>query len=243
MDLLSQYEQKLRPARSRFDALPAVRTLLSSSTAPQLMGAFLVHFSALGVGMTEPVESWIRRAGERCIEVGLTDLGRALVAHARAEAGHDQLMVDDTRALVSRWNAQFTPKLDAEELLALPPTPSVLRYRELHEDVITGPDPYAQIAIEFEIEMLSTTVGPDLLDNCVRLLGEDILEDLTFITEHVELDVGHTAFNRRQLGGLLEEHPDFLPALVDAGSRALDAYGGFLADCVELGKGILRRAA
>lgn len=243
MNLLSQYEQKLQPARSRFGALPAVQMLLSNGTDPQLMEAFLLHFCALGVGMTERVESWIRRAGERCVEVGLTDLGRALVAHARAEAGHDQLMVDDTRALVARWNARRTPRLDADELLALSPTSSVQGYRQLHEDVISGPAPYAQIAIEFEIEMLSTTVGPDLLDNCVRLLGEDILRDLTFITEHVELDVGHTAFNRRQLGGLLDEHPDFLPALVDTGSRALDAYGGFLSDCVDLGQGILRRAA
>ncbi|MFY0539080.1 hypothetical protein [Nannocystis pusilla] len=52
--------------------------------------------------MTAPVEGWIRRAGERCLAAGLNEIGNALVAHARHEAGHDAMMVDDTRSLAAR---------------------------------------------------------------------------------------------------------------------------------------------
>ena len=45
------------------------------------------------------------------------------------------------------------------------------------------------------------------------------------------LDVGHTKFNARELGKLLQAHPGFLEALAAAGSAALQAYAQFLADC------------
>jgi hypothetical protein len=54
------------------------------------------------------------------------------------------------------------------------------------------------------------------------------------VTEHIDLDIGHTKFNARELAKLIDRIPESLPALVAAGSAALGAYAQFLADCVEL---------
>jgi hypothetical protein len=201
---------------------------------PVTLEAFLISFATAGVRMTEPVEGWIRRAGRRCGELGLEHLAKALAAHAHQEADHHLLMLADARLLAERWNRARKPGLDLDVLLALPPTAGVVAYTRLHEGLIAGPTPYGQLAIEYEIEMLSVTYGPRLLDRCTWLLGEGIRESLSFLTDHVTLDAGHTNFNRIQLGRLLEEQPGFLSVLVAAGSEALDAYAMFLSDCLGL---------
>jgi hypothetical protein len=183
--------------------------------------------------MTEPVEGWIRRAGRRCGELGLEPLAKALEIHAHQEADHHLLMLADARLLVEQWNKTHKPRLDVDILLGLPPTSGVAAYVGLHERLIAGPTPYGQLAVEYEIEMLSVTYGPRLLDRCKKLLGEEILKGLSFLVDHVALDAGHTNFNRFQLGRLLEEQPAFLSALVSSGSEALDAYATFLGDCIE----------
>lgn len=230
---MKQYDALLSPARALFDRGWGLRTLLAPGGAAEQVERFLMHFSALGVGMTEPVEGWIRRAGDACAARGLAELGDALRAHAGQEAGHEQMMIDDTRALVARWNRRRAPALDADRLLALPLTPGVVRYRQLHEAVIGGDAPYGQLAIEYEIEMLSVRVGPVFVRRCIELAGRDITECLSFIHDHVALDAGHTRFNERQLRRLLAAHPDFLVPLATAGAAALAAYGQFLDDCME----------
>ncbi len=234
--LVDEYEARMTPARQRFDQHPAVAALFRERLEPDTLEAFFIYFSALGVGMTEPVEGWIRRAGQRCGELGLLKLAKALEAHAHQEADHHLLMQADANRLMDRWNASRQPTLSAAALLALAPTKGVMAYRRLHEDAIAGPVPYSQLAIEFEIEMLSVAYGPRLIEHCTAILGARILEALSFLTDHVELDVGHTHFNRLQLNSLLNEHPSFLPELISAGSAALDAYAMFLDDCLGLGR-------
>jgi hypothetical protein len=234
--MVDEYEALMAPARRRFDEHPAVAALFRDKLEPETLEAFLIYFCALGVGMTEPVDQWIRRAGRRCGEFGLSRLARALDAHAHQEAGHHLLMQADTQRLVDRWNTSRQPTLIAGALIDLAPTKGVTTYRRLHEDVIAGATPYGQLAIEFEIEMLSLAYGPKLIERCVGLLGADILEALSFLSDHVELDVGHTHFNRLQLSSLLNENPSFLAHLVSAGSAALDAYAMFLDDCLGLGR-------
>lgn len=174
---------------------------------------FLTRFSGYGVGMTEPVEGWIRHAGERCIALGLHDIGAALVAHARHEADHHRMMLADLRYL------------GGNPSLAAPPwPPGVAAYRRMHETIIEGPSPWAQIAVEYEIEALSATYGPQLLAQSPMTLS--------FVVEHVAIDEAHTAFNRRHLTALLKDHPEFLDSLVDAGRHALETYGQFLDDCM-----------
>jgi len=231
---VATYEQLMGPARSRFENHPSIAALFRNPLEPITLERFLIYFSALGVGMTQPVEDWIRRAGGRCEELGLTELAAALQAHAKHEADHHLLMQADTRRLVERWNENHVPRLAAAALLELDPAPGVGGYRELHEAVIAGPTPYGQLAIEYEIEMLSVSFGPVLLRRCTELLGAEILHGLSFLEDHVALDAGHTHFNRLQLGRLLAQRPDFLAGLVAAGSAALDAYVVFVDDCFQL---------
>jgi len=233
---VDEYEALVASARQRFEEHPAIAALFRDRLEPATLEAFLVYFSALGVGITEPVDGWIRRAGRRCGELGLSKLAKALEAHAHQEAGHHLLMQADVKRLVDRWNESRKPSLNAAALLALAPTKGVTAYRRLHEDVIAGAAPYGQLAIEFEIERLSLAYGPRLIERCTELLGAGILEGLSFLTDHVELDVGHTQFNRLQLSRLLNENPSFLSDLVSAGSAALDAYAMFLDDCLGLGR-------
>lgn len=237
MEHIDRYEAGVADARRRFAEDPAVRLIQDPSIGASHLEAFFIYYSALGVAMTEPVEGWIRRAGEACVRVGgpgVEKLGTALQKHARAEADHHLLMIEDMRRLCARREAAGRVAPDPDELLALPWPDSAQRYRTMHEDVIAGPTPYAQIAVENEIEMLSVGVGPGLLANAQALLGDDVLEDLTFLTDHVELDVGHTKFNRHQMAAFLNERPDAVDALVGAGAAALDAYRAFIADCVSL---------
>jgi hypothetical protein len=232
---LDSYEKALAPARARLARGRALTRVLADDVPEDLLEAFLVDFCARGVGMTEPVEGWIRRAGERCRERGAKGVGDRLVGHARAEAGHHLLMVADTRHLAARWNARrgSDRDLDADRLLARAPSPAVARYARLHEEVIAGSAPFAQVAIELEIEALSLTHGADFVKQCVRRLEPAIVDCLSFVREHVAADVGHSEFNRRELTRLLEEDAVALGPLVAAGSEALDAYGAFLDECLD----------
>jgi hypothetical protein len=233
MRSLDEYERLLAPAREQFAVSLGVRTIESTSD-DVFLELFLLHFCALGSQMTEPVEGWIRRAAERCVTIGLPELARALKGHARAEAGHHLMMIADVRSLAAHWNARREPAVDADELLNEAPSPGVLQYCKVHEENIAGDTPYAQIAIEYEVEMLPLRYGELLLNRCVELLGAEILPCLSFVTEHIVLDVGHTNFNARAIAKLIDLGPSNTPALVSAGTAALDAYAQFLGDCTEL---------
>jgi hypothetical protein len=232
-DAHQEYERLLAPTRERFAESPGVLAI-QCNRDEVFLEAFLLHFCALGARMTEPVEGWIRRAAERCASMGLPDLADALAGHARAEAGHHLLMVADVRALAAHWNTRRRPLVDADELLGQPSSAGVLEYCKAHEENIAGPAPYAQIAIEYEIEMLPLRYGELFIARCVEVLGMDILPCLSFVTEHIVLDVGHTKFNTRALTRLLGLMPSCMPALVSAGTAVLDAYAQFLTDCARL---------
>jgi hypothetical protein len=232
MSRFAQYEGAITPAREAFAHGRSLAAVASDGVEVEVLELFLIHFSAFGVAMTEPVESWITRAGVRAEAIGLVELGRALQMHAKHEAGHHLMMIEDTKKLVARWNQRRGDSLDAEALLAQPIGPGPRRYRELHERVIAGDAPYAQLAIEYEIERLSVAHGAQLIGNCMKVLGREVLAGLSFLEEHVAVDAGHTRFNAAELERLLEAHPDFLPALSSAGAEALSAYEGFLDDCL-----------
>jgi N-acyl-L-homoserine lactone synthetase len=233
MESLERYNQLLAPSRERFEASPGLNAIRSNND-PRLLEAFLLYFCAIGAQMTEPVESWIRRAASRCAALGLSDFAVALTRHAQAEAGHHLMMIADLRSLVDYWNARHTPPVDADELLRQAPNYGASRYCLVHEENIAGNTPYAQIAIEYEIEQLPLRYGGLFLARCMEIFGPEILPSLSFVTEHIDLDIGHTHFNAQQLSKLMDLVPDSLPSLVEAGSAALDAYAQFLTDCVEL---------
>lgn len=236
---IDAYEDGVNAARKAFSANPAVRAIIAGDDDPKLFALWLMRFSVHGVHMTRDVEKWISWAGERCAELGMADLGRALQAHARAEAGHDQLMVSDAHALADWWNAHYDTRLDPSALLQAPPLESTETYIALHEQVIGGAKPQCQLAIEYEIERLSVELGPDVVACCQRVFGTDATA-FSFLADHVELDVGHTAFNRRQLAGVLADTPDAVTDMIETGTAALASYTGFLVETLALAVADLR---
>lgn len=234
-DLVDQlYDPLVSEARHAFAESEVVGWLTDASIAAIDLDRFLIEFCARGVHMTRPVDSWIRRAGARCVGFGLIELGDALRRHAEHEAGHHELLIADTFALVGRWNDAGRRPLDAQALLDQEPGVGVQTYVRLHEDTIDSSVPFGQLAIEYEIERLSVTVGPLLLANIARVCGDDRIELLSFLTDHVALDQAHTVFNRRQLNALLEVHPTFARELAAAGAAALHAYWAFLSECADV---------
>jgi hypothetical protein len=231
--MYDRYESGLGPGRRRILDL-AQSTILNPCLDASVLHLFLIHFSAQGVYMTEPVESWVDRAGQRCEQIGLPELGRFLRMHAREEANHHLWFIEDLRRLVPMWNVHAKESLDIEELLRRPPASGARRYRQLFEDVITGDAPFAELAIESEIENLSLILGRPFLEQCQNILGPEIIRSLSFIRQHVCLDADHTKFNAEQLGRLLQAHPEYVPSMVDAGEEALGAYGAFVNDCFRL---------
>src|SRR5260370_42384890 len=104
--------------------------------------------------MTEQGESWVDRAGRRCEKIGLPKLGRSLRLHAKAEANHHLMVIEDTRALAARWDARWLTALNWDRLRAQPMSVGVERYRALHEDVIAGDSPFSELAMAGALERL-----------------------------------------------------------------------------------------
>ena len=231
---LDAYERLIGPARQQFATRRGIRGMVSLETETRTMAFFLLHFSALSVPITEPVEEWIRRAGERCEALGLLEIGRALRSHSKAEAGHHQYHIDDFVNLVRFSNTRWALQVDPNAIRAHGVTSGGERYTKIHEETIAGPTPYCQFAIEYEIELLPVQYGQRFVENCVRLLGREILECMSFATSHIEFDVGHTKFNAQFLGRMIFDSPDRLAPLVKAGAAALDAFGEHLTECLTL---------
>ena len=162
--------------------------------------------------------------------------------HARHEAGHHTLMIDDLRLLVPRWNHNHALQLDVEQLLALPATDAMRRYDAIHEDTINSTTPYGQIAIEYEVEGMSVVLGPALMQACSRALGPEILAEMSFIRDHAALDIGHTAMNEAELEKFLAINPADAELLAQIGGEALNIYLDFLAECVNLGRELVAAA-
>ncbi|NEP00060.1 MAG: hypothetical protein F6K58_15540 [Symploca sp. SIO2E9] len=235
-NLYEVYESKIQSARTRFGQNSGMLDVLAPDMEPIVLELYFIYFNALGVAMTDSVEDWIRRAGERCQELGFTEIGELLCKHAQQEAGHHLMMIEDTRTLVNRWNELRTPKLDAQWFLQLPIAQSTKYYRQLHEDVIASEAPFAQVAIEYEIEGLSVRYGSQVLEQAKKILGSNITENLSFMEEHVLVDVGHTQLNAKLLKKLLGENPESMRTLVKIGGTALDTYASFLNHCLSLAK-------
>jgi len=232
---IREYEKLMLPAWERFASSSGIRGMIDAETGARTMMAFLVHFSALGIPITEPVERWILRAAESCSILGLGKIARSLHKHSKAEAGHDQYHMNDFNRLISFWNDRWSPPANPTAILAHGLTRGGGRYCRLHEDNIAGSTPYCQFAIEYEIEQLPVQYGAKFVGNCVRLLGQEILGCMSFVTSHVEFDVGHTKFNSHFLANMILEDPSRLAPLAAAGAAALDAFSEHLDECWQLG--------
>lgn len=228
------YERRIERTRNAIAEVPVIRRLLARGIEPDVLARFLIEYCSLGVQMTEPVEGWIARAGARCIELGLQEVGASLCDHARHEAGHHLMFISDTEQLVARWNARRASSLSAADLIARPRTAAIQSYIELHEQTIASELPFGQVAIELEIERLSVVLLPDLLRQFERVLGREVVDSLSFLGSHAALDVGHTHMNTRMMAKVLTLRPESAGELVRIGGEALLVYMRFLEECLEL---------
>ena len=137
--------------------------------------------------------------------------------------------------MVGLWNSRWSPPVRPEQITGIGMTRGGQRYRAIHEENIAGNESYCQFAIEYEIELLPVELGPPFVRNCTRVLGPDILRCMTFVTSHVEFDVGHTQFNAHFMSKLLAEDPNRLAPLVTAGAAVIGAFADHLTECWELG--------
>lgn len=230
--LHSTYAPQVQPFRLALSENNVWRFL--DKPDPPVLQLFLIEYCALGVAMTEPVGRWRRRAGQRCQQLGLGDIGEFLLAHADEEKDHHMAFIKDTQWLVNHWNTTHDRQLDAEALLAQPLPPGVLAYRSLHESIVDGDAPYCQLAIEFEIDRLSTTYGAAALPKIVSVFGGETIKGLQFLDNRVRQGAWHTSRVERVLNDVLEQVPASLTALTKTAGLALKAYGQYLTDCLAL---------
>ena len=186
-------------------------------------------------------EGGFAAAGARAPAVGLPERAKHC-STPRPRQAHHQYPIDDFAAMVALWNSRWSPQICPEQITGIGLTRGGEQYCRVHEDNIVGDAPYCQLAIEYEIELLPVEFGPSFVDNCTRLLGPDILKCMTFVTSHVEFDVGHTKFNAHLLGTLIDDAPERLP-VVAAGTAVLDAFADHLAECWQLAEFLRKRSS
>ena len=232
-----QYHETLQPQRIAFADHAISTNLIDSNLTPEVFLRFLIEYSSLGVQITEPVEGWILRAGERCTELGMPKTGDLLRQHARDERNHHLMMVEDTQKLVAFHNLFSKEQLNPKNLIERKSTPMMDAYIKLHEDVINSNFPVCQVAIEREIEGLAVSYVPHIIERAQSVMGElGVKNFLSFLPEHVLLDVGHTAFNERLLDTVFEEAPNSLSEMTKTGEAALNTYLHFFGECLDLAK-------
>ncbi len=224
--ILGLYEQAMEPARARLKT--RVFGLLESNKDPQFWHKFLIAYCAQGVHMTKDVPRWIAQSGDKAIQLGSKTFGEILRSHAAHEEGHHELFINDANSLIDLYRQKYNEEINQAAVPWNPPLPSVRQYRQCHEDIIQSSMPLRQVALEYEVEMLSVAIGGDLFQRIVGICGHDIIPCLTFITEHVAADVGHTKFNRILLDRILLKHGEKLDQFYKTGQHILEIYADYL---------------
>ena len=227
------YERQMQEARRAFAASSVFKEFFTPLLDRKLLELFLIYFSAAKACFVEPIADYVKRAGDRCRELGYEELGNYFLHHSDEEEGHELWAADDTRRLVEFWNQRREPKLDAKEFLDSNRTPAVKRYHQLHADIVNGGAPYGELAIDVEIERISVKVGPSLLFLSLFKLGPRLISQLSFVRKHVQADIFHNTVNVKVLKNFVSKNPDTLNPLVDAGKLTLDVYHGFAKECLE----------
>jgi hypothetical protein len=208
---VNNYERILTPYRTQLAKF--IDDNYMTLEAPRAMEA-LQKYTRLGYEMTKDVVHWLTCAGDTCFDFGVANF---LVARAEEEEGHEKLMTRDADKLGAAGNFSLAP--------------GVRQYERLHWEAIKE-SWGAIVPIMYEIEMLSITHGPRILDHVKKVLGEDVVNSLSFLQSHVNFDVTHTKENRECMEMMLKDDPSKLPHLVEYGVRALSAYQLFLQDCL-----------
>ncbi|MGV9878624.1 iron-containing redox enzyme family protein [Streptomyces sp. NPDC003006] len=236
LDQLDQYEARAEAGRKGFAEHPAVRELGSPRIDVTLFAQWHYRYCLHGVHVTQDMQRVIEAAGTRSRAAGHASVGEGLIKHARGETGHDRLMVHDARSMVPLLADKGGTVLDTEGILAdAPALASAARYNALFERLSGGEDPVCTVAALYEMEQLSAGFAIELVANCKRAMGDDPSR-FTFLDEHVVVDVGHIALDRRMLERALTDRPHLLDAMVEAGIEVLASYAEFVGECLELAR-------
>ncbi len=225
-----KYNKLVHPSRVHLLKSAGINCFISNLN-PRELHAFLMVWTAFSVKMTENVEQWILRAGQSCEKKQLSEVGAKLKYHAAQEANHDLMLIDDLKVLVAKWNTIYKDSLTEQDIYSFTLPTNANAYIDLHEATINGQHPYAQVAIEYEIERISVNFGPKMIENVINTLGQDFEEGISFLADHVLIDQGHTKFNIDLLEKCFNADAS-LDALVITGASALKIYAGYLNECI-----------
>lgn len=236
-----EYNQLIHPTRVAFMKSKGINYFMTETDKKSIL-SFLIIWTAASIKMTERVENWIKRAGEKCVDLNFAEVGNKLQYHAKQEADHDKMLVNDIKFLIEKWNHEYNDTLTLPIVLDLCNITESQLYIALHEDVINGNHPYTQSAIEYEIERISIVYGPRILENILNTLGQNYADGISFLAEHVLLDQGHTKFNIDLLEKCISNNGN-ITELFASGDKALNIYSGFLTKCIDLSLRLLERSS
>ena len=230
------YQKSLHPVRNKMIFSDTIKQFVSEED-PKSFLSHLIMWTGLGVKNTDQVATWIRKSAEQCKKLGFQKVGDTLARHADHEADHHLMLIEDVKFLTDHFNNQYDTQIDPDEIINKPPISATEEYISIHEEAFSGESPYTQIAIEFEMEQLSVSVGPRLMENVKWVLGEEIVKKgMTFIDHHAELDIGHTVFNAKLMTMCFENHRDTLNPMIETGKRTLQIYERFISQCSDNAK-------
>lgn len=125
------------------------------------------------------------------------DYVRSFFQHATSEVGHDQLALNDIEAL--GFNTHETPYRN--------PLPASVALTGFAYHQIYNLNPLAHLGYIFFLEFLPTQAGGVLTE---RLREAGVPDNaMTFISDHIEIDVGHNRLMEQYINALITNKADF----------------------------------
>jgi hypothetical protein len=236
---LTEYENRLARARRRIKDRPELQHLMSSDATPELLHAFLIQWAALSVQLQEPAERFMVEASRRCSGVGEHRLALIFLQIAGEAIERYRLVANDTRTLAQLWNRRYVqaghqsnrgqPTIELTHLLTQPATSAMKRLHAHHQALVSGPQPWLQLAAIYEADAMLGTVVERVTQQAQRLLGEEVrsclrsLDAIAHFGERSSLAPTMIAF--------LDKNPERVDPLVATAERTLEIYGEFLLEC------------
>jgi hypothetical protein len=226
------YDGLVAAARARLNSDRRLNALVDPSIDRTQLHSCLLQWNAWRAQLTDPAHGWVRRAAERCIARGYPEVGRVLMMRGKHTADRHQALLDDLRFLAEDWNASGRQEVDASRFLEAAPPASLRRHVNLQESIIDGLEPFAQLAIEYEIDRASDILAPRLLKQALRVLGHQAARGLSALQTRIA-DQGQTTFSERHLTRLLAQQPQAAATLGITGAIVLDSHLDLLGDSLE----------
>lgn len=235
-DALHVYEVSIAGARQRLEDRAVLRELLAEGGEDGLFHAFLIQWASLSVQLHEPVEQYLAEASRRCALLGEHALALPLLHVAIDAIEFYRLLAEDTRSLARLWNQRRLPYLNMTSLLTQPPTPAIRRYHDFHRQVVSGADPWTELASVFEVQAMLGAVSERVLGHAARLLGQPAyaaLRSLQSLAQH-----SHSSSLTTAMANFLGAKPERHERMLAVGTQTLDLYGEFLSECCVAGSNL-----